>query len=52
MCRVLFSKQDFEEEEALLQSLGCLMGVMIDQMSNCHYEFAGEGIEYSWGSSK
>jgi hypothetical protein len=44
--------QNFKEEESLLQSMGHLMGVIIDQMPKCHCEFAGEGIEYSWGCSK
>ena len=44
--------QDFEEEESLLQSMGRLMGVTIDRTPKCHCEFAGEGIEYSWGCSK
>ncbi len=44
--------QDFEEEESLLQSIGQLMGVTIDCTPKCHCEFAGEGIEYSWGCSK
>ncbi len=44
--------QDFEEEESLLQSMGRLMGVIIDRTPKCHCEFAGEGIEYSWGCSK
>ncbi len=44
--------QDFEEEELLLQSMGYLMGVIINRTPKCHCEFAGEGIEYSWGYSK
>ena len=43
---------DFKEEESLLQSIGCSMGVIIDRTPKCHCEFAGEGIEYSWGCSK
>ena len=43
---------DFEEEESLLQSMGSSMGVVIDRTPKCHCEFAGEGIEYSWGCSK
>jgi hypothetical protein len=43
---------DFEEEESLLQSMGRSMGVVIDRTPKCHCEFAGEGIEYSWGCSK
>jgi hypothetical protein len=43
---------DFEEEESLLQSMWCSMGVIINRTPKCHCEFAGEGIEYSWGCSK
>ena len=41
---------DFEEEETLLQSMGREMGVLVDRTTKC--EFAGEGIEYSWGCAK
>jgi hypothetical protein len=43
---------EFEEEESLLQSMGCSMGVIIDHTPKCHCEFAGEGIKYGWGCSK
>ncbi len=43
---------DFEEEETLLQSMGREMGVLVDQTPKCHFEMAGEGIEYSWGCAK
>jgi len=44
--------RDYEEEELLLQSMGCMMGDVVDHMPKCHCELAGEGIEYSWGCSK
>jgi hypothetical protein len=28
------------------------MGVIIDRTLKYHFEFTGEGIEYSWGCSK
>ena len=43
---------DFEEEETLLQSMGRVMGVLVDRTPKCHCELAGEGIEYSWGCAK
>jgi hypothetical protein len=44
---------DFEEEEeALLQSTGREMGVLVDWTTKCHCELAGQGIEYSWGCAK
>ena len=43
---------DFEEEETMLQSMGTLMGVAIDQSPKCHCEIAGEGIEYTWACAK
>jgi hypothetical protein len=43
---------NFDEEETMLQSMGCKMGVMIDRMLKYHPELAGEGIEYSWGCAK
>ncbi len=49
---MLTNLQDFEEEESLLQSMGRLIGVIIDCTPKCYCEFAGEGIEYSWGCSK
>lgn len=52
MKRMVSNLHDFEEEDLLLQSMGCLMGVIIVQTHKCHCKFAGEGIEYSWGSSK
>jgi len=39
--------RDYEEEELLLQSMGQLMGVVVDCMPKCHCELAGKGIEYS-----
>ncbi len=49
---LLSSCKDFEEEESLLQSMGRKMGVLMDHTPKCHCELAGEGIEYTWGSSK
>ncbi len=43
---------DFEEEEAMLQAMGCSLGVLVDRTPKCHPELAGEGIEYSWGCAK
>jgi hypothetical protein len=49
---MLANLQDSEEEESLLQSMGHLMGVLIDCTPKCHCEFAGEGTEYNWGCHK
>ncbi len=43
---------DFEEEEALLQSKGRLLGANIDKTPKYHCKLAREGIEYSWGRAK
>ena len=44
--------KDFEEEASLLQAVGRKMGVAINCTPKCHFELAGEGIEYSWGLEK
>ncbi len=43
---------DFEEEETILQTMGCSMGGEVDHTPKCHCEIAGEGIEYTWARSK
>ena len=48
----MLSCTDFEEEEMMLQMMGCQMAVEIDRTPKCHCEIAGEGIEYSWACSK
>jgi len=49
---LMLNCKDFIEEESMLQWMGRQMGVMIDRTPICHAEFAGEGIEYTWGCAK
>ncbi len=36
----------------MLQTMGRLLGVLVDRTPKCHPELAGEGIEYSGGYAK
>jgi hypothetical protein len=36
----------------MLQSIGQILGVVVDRTPKCHCKIAGEGIEYSWGLAK
>jgi hypothetical protein len=44
--------RDFEEEETMLQSIACRLGVHVDRTPKCHCKIAGEGIEYAWACAK
>jgi len=46
------SCKDFIEEETMLQSIACDLGVCVNRTPKCHCKLAGEGIEYAWACSK
>jgi hypothetical protein len=43
---------DFEEEETILQTMGCQTEIEVDCTPKCHPELAGEGIGYTWACYK
>jgi hypothetical protein len=49
---LMSSCKDFVEEEKVLQSIACVLGVRVERMPKCHCKLAGEGIEYAWACSK
>ncbi len=50
--QLISSCTDFVEEEMMLQSIACDLGVHVDRTPKCHCERAREGIEYAWACSK
>jgi hypothetical protein len=48
----MISCADFENEVSQLEYVGQSLGVMVLITTKYHAEYAGEGIEYSWGYSK
>ena len=43
---------DFQEETSQIEYMAAKMGAMVITTTKYHSEFAGEGIEYTWGVAK
>lgn len=52
MLHILQKCTDFANETSQLEYVGKSLGVRVIITTKYHAEYAGEGIEYSWGYSK